>query len=121
MAAELVFSIKQQILTSPLGETWSACSGGLAEALPYDKRYTIESLVVYAKNDKSMRDFRDRAGNAWWCPITPQFSTSRYGFGIHPDGGLPGTHGCIGITNFDTTSAKNALKNATGQIVHVIP
>lgn len=121
MAAEWVFSITQNTLTSPLGMTWSACSGGLGEALPCNKRYTIETLISYGPDLTEMRDFRDRAGHGWWCPITPQFATSRHGFGIHPDGGSPGTRGCIGITDFDTSSAKRALQNATGQTVHVIP
>lgn len=40
--------------------------------------------------------------NGWFIPLTPTFSTNRTGFGIHPDGNLPGTKGCIGLQNSDT-------------------
>jgi hypothetical protein len=43
-------------------------------------------------------------GNRWFIPITPQFSTSRDGFGIHPDGNVPGTLGCIGVKSSDAGS-----------------
>lgn len=31
----------------------------------------------------------------WFIPLTPLFPTSRSGFGIHPDGNVPGSEGCI--------------------------
>lgn len=34
---------------------------------------------------------------AFWIPIDPQFQTNRTGLGIHPDGNVKGTLGCIGI------------------------
>ena len=41
-------------------------------------------------------------GRGWFVPIEPAFTTERGGFGIHPDGGTPGTLGCIGLTGVDT-------------------
>ncbi|MEM6405536.1 MAG: L,D-transpeptidase [Pseudomonadota bacterium] len=41
------------------------------------------------------------SGNSWFIPLTPQFNTTRSGFGIHPDGNVPGTRGCIGLTGTD--------------------
>jgi hypothetical protein len=42
----------------------------------------------------------------WWVPLKPTFPTergtkARGQFGIHPDGGLPGTNGCIGVFGVD--------------------
>lgn len=47
--------------------------------------------------------FRDQNGIAWFIPIGPLFGTTRDGLGIHPDGGVPGTLGCIGLTGADAT------------------
>ena len=37
----------------------------------------------------------------WFAAIKPMFKTDRYGFGIHPDGNVEGSLGCIAITNHD--------------------
>jgi hypothetical protein len=37
----------------------------------------------------------------WIMGIEPLFQTSRYNLAIHKDGGVPGTLGCIGITEDD--------------------
>jgi len=37
----------------------------------------------------------------WIMGIEPLFTTSRYNLAIHKDGGVPGTLGCIGITEGD--------------------
>jgi hypothetical protein len=37
----------------------------------------------------------------WWCKIMPLFSTDRDGLGIHPDGNVEGTNGCIGVQKND--------------------
>ena len=34
---------------------------------------------------------------AFWIKLYPQFETDRTGLGIHPDGNIKGTLGCIGI------------------------
>ena len=34
---------------------------------------------------------------AFWIKLYPQFETDRTGLGIHPDGNIQGTLGCIGI------------------------
>ena len=34
---------------------------------------------------------------AFWIRLYPQFETDRTGLGIHPDGNIKGTLGCIGI------------------------
>jgi hypothetical protein len=42
--------------------------------------------------------------NRWFIPITPLFGTTRHGFGIHPDGNVTGTKGCIGLTGSEAGS-----------------
>jgi hypothetical protein len=118
---EWSYSVSRELLTSPFAVTWRARSGPMGEGFLPSGPYTIDALVEYVKHSKEMRDYRDRAGNGWWCPITPQFPTHRNGLGIHPDGGMPGTHGCIGITDFDTSSAKRMLKQAVGDKLIVTP
>ena len=36
-------------------------------------------------------------GTAFFIPIEPDFQTTRDGLGIHPDGHVSGTLGCIGL------------------------
>jgi hypothetical protein len=48
--------------------------------------------------------FVDPTSNeGWFIPLTPQFETTRRGFGIHPDGNVPGTQGCVGILGDDAS------------------
>ncbi|MEG3899817.1 MULTISPECIES: RHS repeat-associated core domain-containing protein [unclassified Microcoleus] len=37
------------------------------------------------------------SGKSWWLAVKPTFKTTRGDFGFHPDGGTPGTAGCLGI------------------------
>ena len=41
--------------------------------------------------------YQDVDGFCWFAKIMPQFHTERTGLGIHPDGNVPGTLGCIGL------------------------
>lgn len=46
----------------------------------------------------------DSLQNCWFQVLDPQFSTARNNLGIHPDGNLTGTLGCIGLLDADTSS-----------------
>jgi len=46
----------------------------------------------------------------WVAKLTPQFKTNRSKLLIHPDGGVEGTRGCIGIKNRDS-QAFNQITN----------
>lgn len=106
-------------LYSSNGRSWSARSGPLGKGHLPDGLYVI-GKATKIKHDKTNNAYRDLNNNFWWCPITPNFQTSRTGFGIHPDGGKkPGTKGCIGIQCADTTSLYNALKSAEGRALYV--
>ncbi|MCP4704584.1 MAG: murein L,D-transpeptidase [candidate division Zixibacteria bacterium] len=84
-------------LISPDGIFWPAISGPFGKGkLPAGEYYITEPVEIKS-TAKKYEPYRDKTGFAWWCRIIAQFETERSGFGIHPDGNIPGTLGCIGI------------------------
>ena len=73
---------------------WRAKSGGFSRHLPRGV-YTIGD----PNGDKLRTDlktgFNMKPHLGYFIPLYR--AQKRHGFGIHPDGGKPGTHGCIGI------------------------
>jgi len=98
--ADLIFSKTNGTLTWG-NNSYNAVSGPHGKGALDAGAYTIKVRHVAAgKNMNS--GFRDKlTGKAWFIPITPDFVTNRNGFGIHPDGGVAGTLGCIGLTGAD--------------------
>ncbi len=97
--------------------SWPAGSGawGNGQLPPGD--YTLPGPPVpVPPSHPRQASYCDGAGNCWWQPITPNFPTNRTGLGIHPDGNKPGTAGCIGATDNDTTSLFDALLNDQGPL-----
>jgi len=100
------FSAKGE-LVSPGGMRWDAISG------PFQKGHL--PVTTYKISDCRLREktsMTDDAGNAWSCNIDQSTDPSRTLLRIHPDGNNEGTLGCIGISEKDTTSVYNALKNS---------
>lgn len=82
-----------------LVDSWSAMSGKWGNgALEYGI-YLISSPNVLEDNEKN-KSFK-KEGCPWICHLTPQFKTDRTQLCIHPDGGIYGTLGCIGIEKRD--------------------
>jgi hypothetical protein len=104
-------------LIAPSGESWIARSGPWGNGQLPDGLYTIGTAGPVPKSRGS--SYRDATNFSWWCPIVPRFSTKRTGIGIHPDGNVPGTLGCIGIVNGNTRSLYNTLVNAYGDTLLV--
>jgi RHS repeat-associated protein len=79
-------------------DSWPAVSGipGRFDPLPTGP-YDVGNPVPVSANP-----YCDSSGNCWWVPITPQFDTKSTGLGIHPDGNIYGTEGCIGVLCDDT-------------------
>ena len=76
---------------------YAAVSGPWGKPLPSGRyRVEVRNAVVGGSLSSSYRD--RKTGHAWFIPITPLFNTNRGGFGIHPDGNVAGTLGCIGLT-----------------------
>ncbi len=101
--SELTFNRKTGVFT--WGATqYKATSGPHGKgALPLGQ-YSIRTRHVVANKNISS-SYEDAAtGNRWFIPLEPSFSTTRSGFGIHPDGNVPGTLGCIGFASTDANS-----------------
>lgn len=81
--------------------------------------YTVERPVAIEPTVENS-PYTDAQGFAWFARIVPRFQTERYGFGIHPDGNVPGTRGCIGIAVGDTKPVFDFLKQAAEPIVLVV-
>ena len=106
-------------LIAPDGLSWPARSGPYGcGKLPAGK-YIIKRPVVIKSEAAKFNSYRDKTGFAWWCRLTPCFKTERTGLGIHPDGNVPGTRGCIGITLDDTRPVFEALRNCEDKMLIV--
>lgn len=82
------------------GESWPAVSGPHGNGRLPEGKYTIEVDRRTGQSTSLGKGYRDReTGLEWFVPLTPHFSTGRTGLGIHPDGNVPGTLGCVGITS----------------------
>lgn len=104
-------------LVAPSGESWMARSGPWGNGQLPDGLYTIGSAARLPVAGSS--SYRDANNFAWWCPITPRFATHRSSLGIHPDGNVSGTLGCIGIVNGNTYSLYTTLRHAHGDVLLV--
>jgi hypothetical protein len=73
---------------------------------PYGNGYLPNGTYIAARNkmlDKpSGSPYCDKNDKCWMQPMDPNFSTSRTDLGIHPDGNVAGTQGCIGLKDKDT-------------------
>ncbi|MEJ2046069.1 MAG: hypothetical protein P8X74_22950 [Reinekea sp.] len=100
---DLYFDISDQSLTWPAkGLSWKAESGphGDAELPPGMYLLGRREISQFTKSiDKAYKD--NATGYGFFIPIYPQFETDRGRkggrLGIHPDGNIPGTEGCIGL------------------------
>ena len=103
------------------GKCWPAVSGPWNKGALPQGVYTITgNAVTVPPEHEKYPSFCDRNGNCWWVSIEPDFDADgRGGFGIHPDGNSPGTAGCVGLADEDTTDARKALGNAKGQKILV--
>lgn len=85
------------------GESFDVVSGGYGKGELPNGNYTIK--VRYAaegnKNNMASGFIDSKTGKGWFLPLEPKFSTTRSGFGIHPDGNKPGTKGCVGLQGDD--------------------
>lgn len=100
---DLTFDISSQTLTWPAKTlSWKAESG------PHDLGALEPGMYLLGRREISQYTssigvaFKDSAtGKGFFIPIYPQFDTNRGKvggrLGIHPDGNIPGTSGCIGL------------------------
>lgn len=92
---------------------WDAVSGP-RNRLP-NGIYKVSRREVTPYTNQIGTAFQGPNGKGFFIPIYPQFSTNRGKtggrLGIHPDGGVPGTAGCIGIRS-SAKSFHDALAKA---------
>lgn len=97
---------------------WRAVSGPFGKGSAPPGQYLIKKLV----------DIPDVPENAaykgpegcWFAPLEPAFKTDRTGLGIHPDGNVPGTLGCIGVNKADSAAVMEVLKKEVGKVLFVV-
>ena len=80
-------------------DTWPAVSGPHGHGPLVAGLYRVERRQIVPMSAAIAPGFRDPStGMGFFVPITAMFRTNRGGLGIHPDGNIPGTRGCIGLT-----------------------
>jgi len=113
------WKFEQNRLISPDGLFWPAVSGPFGRGRLPCGEYRIAEPVEITSKALKYEPYRDKTGFAWWCRLTPLFETERSGFGIHPDGNIPGTLGCIGITLDDTREVFEKIFKSEDKILIV--
>jgi len=84
-------------------DEYEVVTGGYGKGAIPDGLYDIEVYKAVEGDKTSMKTgfINSITGRGWFLPLSPKFSTTRHGFGIHPDGNLPGTKGCVGLQDKD--------------------
>jgi L,D-transpeptidase catalytic domain len=81
--------------------SYAGVSGGFGKGPLPSGEYEVRVRHVVVNPPGS--GYKDSStGKSWFIPIKPKFSTTRGGFGIHPDGSPKGTKGCIGLQGNDS-------------------
>lgn len=94
--------------TASPSTTWPARSGSShLQPLPQGWYHVKPEQTPVPQEKASMTD---TCGNAYKFRLSPQFETNRSGLLIHPDGGKPGTAGCIGAQGC-TSSLRQFLES----------
>ena len=116
---ERIWRFDGVFLIAPDNSQWPAISGPHGKGLLPEGKYRIGQAVALDSTILANLPYRDPTGLAWWCPLEPLFLTKRTHLGIHPDGNVPGTKGCIGITSPDTRALFERLMPGQGEILIV--
>ena len=94
-------------------EHYNAISGGFGLGPLPDGSYEVKTRNVVTGTHLASGFENTLTGNKWFIPIIPNFAETRSGFGIHPDGNVPGTKGCIGLQASDVGSFWRRRMNTT--------
>ena len=102
------------------GTSYSAISGPWQKGVLPNATYTVKKYNVVDTGLQA--GFKSATGKQFFIPLEQPSSIKRSGFGIHPDGNLEGTQGCIGIVGSDADSfwkawMKLSLKKRPDKIV----
>lgn len=99
--SDMTFNKSQGKLTWG-SNSYTAVSGPYGSGPLPSGKYTVEKRNVTNSTSLSASYKDKKTGKAFFIPISPTFTTTRSGFGIHPDGNIAGTLGCIGLKGNDT-------------------
>ena len=100
--------------------TANAVSGPFGNGFIESGLYHAKRNVLLDKPGEPPYCDSSNPAHCWFQLLTAQFSTIRTDIGIHPDGNVPGTEGCIGITIPNTKPWYDALKSvAAGKYTEV--
>ena len=80
-------------------QIYQAISGPWKKGVLPNGNYAVKKYAVVASS--SQAGYKSRTGKGWFIPIREPPGVDRYGFGIHPDGSVEGTAGCIGLVGDD--------------------
>ena len=116
-----MWKFKGGYLESPSGKRWRARSGPYGNGPLPAGFYEIGTAFEVEPPEQEKGAYQDVAGLAWFCRLRAKFATERTGLGIHPDGNIPGTRGCIGLTDEDTSGAYIRLRLARTERLEVKP
>lgn len=79
--------------------TYQVISGPWNRGVLPNGTYAVQKYdVVASSNDAA---FKSETGKGWFIPLKQPANVRRSGFGIHPDGNVEGTAGCIGLVGAD--------------------
>ena len=86
--------------TLTLGDaTYQAISGPWNKGMMPNGTHTVKKYEVVASTDEA--GYQSPTGKGWFIPLKQPASIKRSGFGIHPDGNVEGTAGCVGLVGTD--------------------
>ena len=77
------------------GVSYEAISGPWQKGVLPNETYTVKKYNVVASSDEA--GYKSSTGKGWFIPLKQPANVKRSGFGIHPDGNVEGTAGCIGL------------------------
>ena len=83
---------------APAVLSWDAVSGPYGNGPLPNGWYQMTGEETPADSERNSMTDACESQNAYKFRLHPQFETNRDGLLIHPDGGVPGTAGCIGAT-----------------------
>jgi len=101
--SDLLFNKTTKTLTWG-AEHYKAITGGFGLGPLPDGEYEVKTRNVVVGSHLASGFENTLTGNRWFIPIIPRFASTRDGFGIHPDGNVPGTKGCIGLQSSEAGS-----------------
>ena len=121
--ADIAFDKGKGTLTV-FGKTWPAVSGikGKQKPLP-SGAYSVPAGALMTGTEQvdgvgfntkyAHPAYKDRTGFGWFLWL------GKGNLGIHPDGNVPGTLGCIGVTKNNTRALFEELRKRNGHTLSV--